>query len=189
VQLQVQPDGRILFCAAINALDYLNLIPNRAVIGRLQADGTWDSEFTMVTCDLPLLQRTGPFWFNMLGTPGNFRPQLQPVPTVHLLQQTNGIIALAGAFDLVNQQSRRRLARLEQDGALRGQLILGLAGGLSPRLSIPPEVEAPYVIEDSADLTDWTAIRTNGYPWSPLDESMAPDSAIRFFRARSLIQP
>ena len=65
-QLLVQPDGRILFSAAIfvqgsgapfKAAGNLDHV----IVGRLLADGSWDTSFTPLTCALPLLQQTGPY--------------------------------------------------------------------------------------------------------------------------------
>jgi len=67
--LLVQADGRILFSAAIFVLGSggpLQAAGNldHVIVGRLLADGSWDSSFASLTCALPLLQQIGPFWFN-----------------------------------------------------------------------------------------------------------------------------
>jgi len=154
-------------------------------------DGAWDASFAQITCDLPLLRQAGPFWFNHPTPPLPFslNRSLQLVPTVTFAPQPDDVMVLAGAFDSVNGEPRHRLARVGPDGSLRGRLILGLASGPPLRLSTPPEVEVPYVLQTSTALNFWTDFRTNSYPWAPLEETFIPDSPYRLFRARSQTQP
>ncbi len=187
-QLLVQPDGRILFSASIFVLGAGGPVKgvgnlDRAIVGRLLPDGTWDAGFEPLTCDLPLLKQTGPFWFNN----PTFVPSLGPeliAPTVELATQPDGILVLAGAFDSVNGEPRRRLARVDPDGALRGQLLLRLVRGSPFRLLLPPEVEFPYILETSSDLTNWAPWLENDYPWWPAELWLSPSGPSRFFRAR-----
>ncbi|MDE3066882.1 MAG: hypothetical protein KGJ60_04940 [Verrucomicrobiota bacterium] len=186
-QLLVQPDGRILFSAAIYtnkpSLLPASSEPDVAIIGRLLPDGAWDSSFQMLTCALPLLHEwPGPLWFNVppLSTPVLSRTP----PTASLTLQPNGVLVLAGAFDSVNGQPRRRLARVNPDGKVRGRLILTLTGGNPLRLMLPPEVEAPYVIQTSTDLVHWSDWLEDDYPWWPYDLPLPPDDGARFFRAQ-----
>lgn len=184
-QILVQPDGRILFVAAIfvrtstpvEALDH-------AVVGRLLPNGVWDGSFDRVTCGIPLVRQTGPFWFN--APSHQFLVQSPPpVPTVFLSRQPNGILNLAGAFDDVNGVPRRRLARLDPEGVVRGALQLGISPPNPVQLYVPPEVEMPYVIDYSPDLQSWSPWRTNTAPWREWRESVAAGEPGGFFRARS----
>jgi hypothetical protein len=186
--LLVQPDGRILFSAAIfvmgsggpfkgpSSLDHV-------IVGRLLADGTWDSSFTSLTCATPLLRQTGPFWFNSPTFVSSLGPELM-VPSVALTRQPDGVLVLAGAFDSINGEPRRRLARVDPDGSLRGRLLLELNAGTPLRLSLPAEVEFPYVLETSPDLTHWSGWLQDDYPWWPVDLWLTPSDPARFFRAR-----
>ena len=187
-QLLVQPDGRILFSAAIfvmgsggpfkgpSSLDHV-------IVGRLLADGTWDSSFTSLTCATPLLRQTGPFWFNSPTFVSSLGPELM-VPSMALTRQPDGVLVLAGAFDSINGEPRRRLARVDPDGSLRGRLLLELNAGTPLRLSLPAEVEFPYVLETSPDLTHWSGWLQDDYPWWPVDLWLTPSDPARFFRAR-----
>ncbi|HTL16138.1 MAG TPA: Calx-beta domain-containing protein [Patescibacteria group bacterium] len=191
-QLLVQPDGKILFCTAIyNALypqiPYQNL-PGRAVVGRLLPDGTWDNSFGLISCDLSeAMKLPGPFWFN---DPARLRKQpLQPIPTAFLATQPDGILVLAGTFNSVNGEPRRRLARLEPTGALRGRLQLGFSSAQPRELIFPEEIEVPYVVEISTDLAHWIPWLQNDYPWWPLQLPVSTDAEPRFFRARFIPAP
>ncbi|MEI6779439.1 MAG: Calx-beta domain-containing protein [Verrucomicrobiota bacterium] len=187
-QLLVQPDGRILFSAAIFVLgsgDPAKAAGNldHVIVGRLLADGSWDSSFASLTCALPLLQQTGPYWFNSPTFVRSLGPELI-VPSVAMARQGDGVLVMAGAFDSVNGEPRRRLARVDADGSLRGRLLLELSTGAPLRLSLPAEVEFPYVLETSSDLTHWTAWLQDDYPWWPAELWLAPNEPARFFRAR-----
>jgi hypothetical protein len=105
------------------------------------------------------------------------------VPTAFAALQPDRVVVLAGAFDSVNGEPRRRLARLESDGDLRGVLRLDIALGMTPTLTWPGEVEIPYVIESSPDLQSWTPWRTNALPWQGWSEAIAIQDEHRFFRA------
>jgi len=153
------------------------------IVGRLLADGSWDSSFTSLTCATPLLQQTGPFWFNSPTFVSSRGPELI-VPSVALARQPDGVVVLAGAFDSVNGEPRRRLARVDSDGSLRGRLLLKLNAGAPLRLSLPAEVEFPYVLETSPDLSHWSDWLQDDYPWWPVDLWLAPSDPARFFRAR-----
>jgi uncharacterized delta-60 repeat protein len=187
-QLLAQPDGRIVFSAAIfvpgsggpfkgaGGLDHV-------IVGRLLADGSWDSSFAALTCALPMLQQPEPFWFNSQTLVRSLGPELI-VPGVALAQQPDGVFVLAGAFDSINGEPRWRLARVEPDGSLRGRLSLELIAGKPSRLCLPGEIEFPYVLETSCDLTHWTEWMVNDYPWWPVELSLNPNEPARFFRAR-----
>ncbi|HZI33423.1 MAG TPA: delta-60 repeat domain-containing protein, partial [Candidatus Binatia bacterium] len=197
--LLVQADGRILFAAALYPNSITNklgrrLFLDRAVVGRLLSDGTWDDSFPLLTCALPLTQQPGPFWFNnpsnpsvVIRFPGGTIPEEEelPVPAVFLAGQPGGVLVLAGAFDSVNGEPRRRLARLDPDGALRGRLELNLSSDPSPQLNVPGEVEVPYFIDTSTDLKLWSPWLINDYPWWQLELPLPTNEPIRFFRARS----
>jgi len=187
-QLLVQPDGRILFSAAIYVLGSGkpgwaagNL--DHVIVGRVLADGSWDSSFAPLTCALPLLQETGPFWFNSPTFIRSLGPELI-VPSVALARQADGVLVLAGAFDSINGEPRRRLARVDPNGSLRGRLLLELNAGTPLRLSLPAEVEFPYVLETSPDLTHWSGWLKDDYPWWPVELWLTPSDPARFFRAR-----
>jgi uncharacterized delta-60 repeat protein len=187
-QLLVQPDGRIVFGAVIFVLGSGgprlgagNL--DHAVVGRLQADGSWDNGFPPLTCELPLLRQIGPFWFNSPTFVSSLGPELI-VPTVALAQQPDGVLVLAGAFDSVNGEPRRRLARVDPDGSLRGRLLLKLTAGEPLRLLLPGEVESPYVLETSFDLRHWSSWLEDDYPWWPAELCIDSSAPARFFRAR-----
>ena len=187
-QMLVQPDGRILFSAAIYVLGSGkpgwaagNL--DHVIVGRVLADGSWDSSFAQLTCALPLLQQTGPFWFNSPTFVSSLGPELI-VPSVALARQPDGVLVLAGAFDSVNGEPRRRLARVDPDGSLRGRLLLELNAGTPLRLSLPAEVEFPYVLETSPDLTHWSGWLQDDYPWWPVELWLTPSVPASFFRAR-----
>ena len=187
-QLLVQPDGRVLFSAALfvqgsggpfRAAGNLDHV----IVGRLLADGSWDASFTPLTCALPLLQQTGPFWFNSPTFVSSLGPELI-VPSVGLARQPDGVLVLAGAFDSINAGPRRRLARVNPDGSLRGRLLLELLAGKPSRLSLPAEVEFPYILETSSDLSRWTEWLQDDYPWWPVELMLAPNEPAWFFRAR-----
>lgn len=187
-QLLVQPDGRILFSAAIFVLGSGGPFRGAGdlayvIVGRLLADGSWDSSFASLTCATPLLQQAGPFWFNSPTFVRSLGPELI-VPSVALARQTDGLLVLAGAFDSVNGEPRRRLARVDPDGSLRGRLLLELNAGTPLRLSLPAEVEFPYVLETSPDLTHWSGWLEDDYPWWPVELWLTPGDPARFFRAR-----
>src|ERR1019366_8737502 len=107
------------------------------------------------------------------------------VPGVALAQQPDGVFVLAGAFDSINGEPRRRLARGAPGGSLRGRLLLELIAGKPSRLSLPGEVEFPYVLETSSDLTQWTEWLENDYPWWPVELGLTPNNPARFFRTRA----
>lgn len=187
-QLLVQPDGRIVFSAAIFVLGSGGPFKgagnlDHVIVGRLLADGSWDDSFIPLTCALPLLQQTGPFWFNSPTFVSSLGPELI-VPSVALTRQPDGVLVLAGAFDSINGEPRRRLARVDPDGSLRGRLLFELMAGKPLRLSLPCEVEFPYVLETSSDLTHWTEWLENDYPWWPVELMLTPNEPARFFRAR-----
>src|SRR6185295_13518913 len=99
-QLVVQPDGRVLFIAAIFRAElnrFNGPVIDRAIIGRVLADGSWDSSFTMITCGLPLVQESGPFWFDFPNTRLFDRGEI-PMPTAFVARQVDGVVVLAGAF-------------------------------------------------------------------------------------------
>jgi uncharacterized delta-60 repeat protein len=183
-QLVLQPDGRVLFVAAIHqpGSRLSELVLDRAIIGRVLADGSWDSSFAMITCALPLIKGSGPFWFDF-PTARLFDRGEMPVPTAFAARQPDGVVVLAGAFDSVNGEPRRRLARLEPDGDLRGVLRLDIGHGVTPALTGPGEVEIPYVVESSPDLQNWTPWRTNASPWQGWREAIQIGEDHRFFRA------
>ncbi len=191
-QLLIQPDGRILFCAAITSKGSRTNAPtlDRVITGRLLPDGTWDASFSLVDGQLQVTQQPGPFWFNdprTFGLPYQatlLDSYLRPVPTVFLARQPDGVLVLAGAFDSLNGEPRRRLARMDPDGALRGRLRLNLLGNSPLRLLASPEVETPYLIETSTDLRHWSGWLMNAYPWWPVELWLPPDEPVRFFRAR-----
>ena len=79
---------------------------------------------------------------------------------------------------------RAGLARLDPDGSLRGRLLLELMAGKPLRLSLPGEVEFPYVLETLSDLTRWTEWLENDYPWRPVELGLTPNEPARFIRAR-----
>jgi uncharacterized delta-60 repeat protein len=177
-QLLVQPDGAIVFAAVIfSGRDGTEI--HRAILGRLQAGGAWDADFGLVDIGLPLINVAGSFWFR-LNQPYVDEP---PVPTAFAARQPDGVVVLAGAFDSVNGEPRRRLARLEPDGDLRGVLRLDIGRGMTPALTGPGEVEIPYVIESSPDLQNWTPWRTNALPWQGWSEAIQMGDERRFFRA------
>jgi hypothetical protein len=129
------------------------------------------------------LQQPGPFWFNSPTFLSSLEPELI-VPTVALARQPDGVFVLAGAFDSINGEPRRRLARVDPDGSLRGRLLLELMTGKPLRLSLPAEVEFPYVLESSSDLRHWTEWQEEDYPWWPVELDLTPSEPARFFRAR-----
>jgi hypothetical protein len=185
-QLLVQPDGSILFSIAIYestpGIFLSTYRPAHALIGRVLPDGSWDSAFGLITCDLSgVMQLPGPFWFNDLSQLQR-QPSL-PIPAATFAQQPDGVLVLGGTFSSVNGEPRRRLARADANGVLRGRLQLSMS--LSNMLSIPPEIEAPYIVETSRDLTHWTPWVQNDYPWWSLQLPISIDTPARFFRARS----
>jgi Domain of unknown function (DUF5122) beta-propeller len=121
-----------------------------------------------LTCALPLLQQPGPFWFSSPALVSPLAPQLL-LPTLAFARQPDGVLILAGAFDSVNGEPRRRLDRVNPDGSLRGRLLPQLKAGAPLQLLLPAEVEFPYVLETSLDL-------------SQLD--LASGAPSHFFRAR-----
>jgi large repetitive protein len=192
-QILVQPDGKILFSAAFYGagtplpLQY-RYLPAQAVLGRLLPDGTWDNSFSLVVCDLSeATALPGPFWFSDLSF-FQRTPSLV-VPAVSFAQQPNGVLVLGGIFGSVNGQPRRRLARIDTDGTVRGQLRLALIGGSPGFVVLPPEIETPYVVEASSDLREWTSWVESQYPWWPLQLPIPEGAPVRFFRARALQPP
>jgi uncharacterized delta-60 repeat protein len=185
-QLLQQSDGRILFTVVGYETIDLVTVKQRALVGRLLADGAWDPSFSLVTCDLPLLRQRVPYWFDGLTPDLEVNGSLQPVPTALLAQQTNGVVVLAGTFDSVNGEPRRRLARLEANGMVRGHLGLRLSAGLPPRLLVPDEVEFPYQVEASNDLENWSEWLLNPTPWIGLELPIPLEAEARFFRVRPM---
>ncbi len=157
-----------------------NYILDRVIIARLLPDGRWDSSFSRLCCGLPPAQQTSSF-----GSPADPRfPGPQPLTaTANLILQPDGVLVLGGAFDAVNTEPRRRLARVDPDGSLRGRLVLRVANDL--KLQLPAEVEIPYAIESSTDLYHWSDWLIDDYPWCPADLWLPRGEPMRFFRARS----
>jgi len=187
-QLHVLPDGRVLFCTTLfrGRDDELD----RAIIGRLQADGAWDSTFQPVICEIPLLREPGPYWFNDPVPPITaLKTSYPPVTTATFAVQPDGVLVLGGAFDAINDEPRHRLARIESHGALRGRLKLEMAGPQPLRLQLPAEAEVPYLIETSTDLIHWSSWLVNQYPWWPVELLLPAEDGPRFFRARTPIVP
>jgi hypothetical protein len=187
-QLLVQPDGGMVFSAAIfvqgSGGPFIgSSVLDHTIVGCLLADGSWDNGFASLTCALPLLQQPGPFWFSSATSLSSLAPELI-VPTVALAQQPDRVLVLAGAFDSVNGEPRRRLARVDPDGSLRGRLLLKLTAGDPLRLLLPAEVEFPYVLESSSDLSHWSLWSEQDYPWWPAELLIAPSALDSFFRAR-----
>jgi hypothetical protein len=183
-EVLVQADGKILVITALTTT-YPTQQPGQAAIGRLMPDGTWDNSFNLLLCDLSeTTQVPGPFWFNnsalLRGLP------LLPVPIARLVRQTNGVLVLAGIFKSINGEPRRRLARLDPDGAIRGQFRLAITPDQGPSVFVPPEIEAPYTVETSTDLEHWSAWVQNDYPWWSTNALVPRNSSTRFFRARFL---
>ena len=183
----VQPDGRILFSAAIlsastntSSADVLD----RAIIGRLLPDGTWDSSFDLLTCALSPVSATASSFsddFTNYGGSGG-----GPLPTASMVRQPDGVLVVAGAFHSVNGEPRRRLARLDPDGGLRGRLELELIEGDRLRLFVPGEVEVPYAVETSPDLEQWSGWLLIQDPWRPVEWWVPLAEPARFFRVRPL---
>lgn len=187
-QLILQADGKILFSATLFGAGPGD--PGKAgaqiehtLIGRLLPDGMWDASFGLLDCELPLLREAGPYWFNNTDYVRTLGAE-PIVPTAALAAQSDGMLVLAGAFDRVNGEPRRRLARVNPNGTLRGKLLLELSQGHPLRLSLPPEVESPYVLEVSSDLRDWSEWMTDNYPWWPVSLRLDANDPARFFRAR-----
>ena len=158
------------------------------IIGRLLPDGSWDNSFKMLQCELPLLNGPSPFWFS----PPSWNPRWlggttngPPAPTAAIVQQPDGVFVIGGAFETVNGELRRRLARVNPDGALRGRLLLHLTGANSDlmRLHLPAEVETPYQIQTSTDLIHWFPWLNDDYPWWPAELWLNPNEPVRYFRA------
>ena len=180
-QVTVETGGRILFLADVveGATDRVS----KSIMGRLMPDGLWDASFQMAIATnppplvpTPLVPKT--VQQELWGAPGALRA---------LVRQPDGILVVGGAFNELNGESRRRLARLEAEGGPRGvfalQARLELAAG-GVRLVLPPEVEWPYVVEQSPDLRVWTLLATNITPWIGLELPIAdePQSHL-FYRA------
>jgi uncharacterized delta-60 repeat protein len=183
-QIDVDSEGRVLFIVDIGVAD--NPPMRQTVLGRLMPDGSWDSSFR-------LLQTTNS---NFIIQPPRYVPQKYPAivqqPSAAIrgmAQQPDGTIVIGGDFTEINGELRRHLARIDPGGRLRGMLSLSIETtplGLV-QLSTPAEVEKPYVIEESEDLTSWFPVRTNATPWIPISlyGEPAASGAPRFFRAVS----
>lgn len=191
-QLLIQPDGKILFCLAIYDGVFHTVLsqylPARAVVGRLLPNGTWDNSFGLISCDLSEANQVpGSFWFN---NPSRLitQPYL-PVPAARFVQQPDGVLVLAGAFGSVNGEPRRRIARLDPTGTLRGRMQLSFSSTQPRELMFPEEVEVPYVVETSTDLTHWVSWVQNDYPWWPLQLPVTIDARSRYFRAHFVSTP
>jgi hypothetical protein len=172
------PDGEVDLDTNSFNVDVLD----RAIVGRLMPDGNWDSSFSWLSCALPPVPAASYFFSDEFGSNG--WSGHGPLPTAWLASQPDGVLVLAGAFYTVNDEPRRRLARLKPDGMLRGRLNLNLTGGNPTRLSVPGDVEVPYVLETSLDLEHWSGWLHNDYPWWPVDLWIWAEEPARFFRAR-----
>jgi len=180
-QVTVQTDERIIFLADV--VEGTGNQVNRSIVGRLLPDGQWDSSFQVATATnppplIPTLPRPMTVQEDLWGAPGAIRT---------FVQQPDGILVVGGAFNEINGIPRRRLARLEADGWPQGVFELRVrldpvTGGLC--LALPPEIEWPYVVEQSVDLRVWTPVATNTAPWTGLELPITDEQqSHQFYRA------
>ena len=173
-QLRLAPDRKILFAATLNVGSPRVDTPAAAMVGRLLNDGRLDPAFHLLECRWPS---------NVAETV--VLPSLVPralVPTASFVLQPNGILVIGGAFDAVNGEPRRRLARADNDGQLRGLLHLRLLNSPVLRLLLPDEAEVPYRVETSTDLSHWVPWLENQYPWWGAEVAIPGTGPVRFFR-------
>jgi uncharacterized delta-60 repeat protein len=186
-QILVQSDGRIVFSSGIftgnqGSVDGLAL--EQAVIGRLLPDGAWDETFQRLVCDLPRVQPADVAWFTVESGRLPDEKPAAPLSTAFLAQQPDGVLVLGGAFHAVNGEPRRRLARVDPSGALRGRLQLELVRDDPLLLRVAGEVEVPYELQTSTDFEHWSNWLFNGQPWLPVELSLPAEDPARFYRAR-----
>ncbi|MFO1499741.1 MAG: delta-60 repeat domain-containing protein [Verrucomicrobiota bacterium] len=182
-RLVPQPDGKILFLAQARAGLPVSS-PGVCVIGRLLPDGQWDSTFQLVTALDPFAGIMTPrFPFN---DPESDSFVELPGSISSVAQQPDGVMTIGGSFTEINQEPRPRLARLQPDGELRGQLtpLIGIATSRVIDLRAGPEVPIPYVMQSSADLVHWSNLSTNASPWkgAQFELDSAGLGAWQFFR-------
>jgi uncharacterized delta-60 repeat protein len=114
----------------------------RAGIARLHSDGELDSTFD---------PGSG------VANPGGFSPLVRSVAL-----QADGRVVIGGRFTEVDGTKLNYIARLTGDmsGPLRFDSMEPLADGRL-RLVVSTPVDAPCVLETSADFTEWTPVLTN----------------------------
>jgi hypothetical protein len=114
----------------------------RAGIARLHSDGELDSSFD---------PGSG------VANPGGFSPLVRSVAL-----QADGRVVIGGRFTVVDGVKLNYIARLTGDvsGPLRFDSLEPLADGRL-RLVVSTAVDAPCVLETSADFTGWTPVLTN----------------------------
>lgn len=189
-QILPQPDG-----SALVLVEYLEVAEEGglrapSLLGRVQAEGQWDLNF-------PILRAAGS------GFAGSRSP-LQPGdldypdyaggalplarPALLVLQGTaDGRVVLGGSFSHLNDQPRRRLARLDPSGALTGQFQLQAWPRVGEvRVTLPLEVPWPYRVETLVDLRHCTAHGTNATPWQGWRLDLPAVGPQQFLRAVQL---
>jgi uncharacterized delta-60 repeat protein len=180
-------EGRILFVAELGGTNVGGL--GKTVVGRLLPDGAWDETFQPLVATNSLQSVFAikyPF-------PGSQNPPdaFESAASIRgLAAQPDGTVTLGGTFNEINGDARRRLARVNPDGVLRGQLafmIRQTTSGLI-ELKTSPEIEIPYLVERSTDLLSWEGFRTNNTPWTELSfyAEVPAVGPYQFFRFRQL---
>jgi uncharacterized delta-60 repeat protein len=186
-QLLTQPDGRIL--CRVELLDRRGADDLRhSLVVRLMPDGAWDSSFVPVEAVPATLLLAEQFHANSLEPPPLLEQLSQNGAIRGVVLDPSGTLTVGGAFLHLNTKPRRSLARLDLDGYLRGMPRLKLIGDETPgqlRLTVSPEVEAPYHIQWSPDLGTWHHLIENHDPWTGLELLHHPGggSITGFYRA------
>ncbi len=184
------PDG-----SAWVLMDYLErtdrgLFLHRSLLGRVATDGRWDAAF-------PALHATGSGFAGGRPPPqpgdldyGDYAGGVLPLSSPALLAiqaEAGGRVVVGGSFTGLNDQPRRRLARLDPGGTLTGlfQLRAGPAAG-GVRVELPPDVPWPYQVEASVDLRRWHVLGTNAAPWEGWTLDLPVTEPRQFLRAVQL---
>lgn len=186
--IQSDPAGRILFVAEItDSSGY-----GETILARLLPDGTWDESFHWLSAtSISSLAFAPKFDFNDRSPT---EPELESSESIKSFAlQPDGVLVLGGAFNEIDGEPRRRLARLDSTGTLRGRLALILDASVPGllRVGAQPEIEIPYAIESSADLITWETVRLNRTPWIPAAITLESAASLpyEYFRAVPLSFP
>ncbi len=173
-QVHAQADGSCLVLA-----DYSQTISGKRVrfsrVGRVLADGAWDTAFWPIEATNAIVTLwPGAAPGDSLSYPGAIRAVL-PCPDW---------LTVAGAFNEISGEPRRRLARFGWEGDLWGRFELtAQRNGSWLEVRLPADVPWPYALEASPDLVNWFPIGMTRTPWLPHATGLPATATHLYLRA------